>query len=264
MRVAVIGDIGGHLEELRRALREVGVSETGVLPDDLVVVQVGDLVHRGPDSDGVIRLVDHYLTTYPDQWIQLIGNHEVHYLRAHSFLWAEKISYASRRILKKWWRADLLHAAVAIETDGEDFLVSHAGVTEQFWREHLEAPGTAVEAARRINAFARNGCDTLYGGGAMLDSSGPNPMVGPIWASRSEELVPGWCERELPFSQIHGHSGNHGHCDDPLTTYDPVTHHEVTELPGGRLIGIDPGHLAAPTPDWSAFVVATARSPRVA
>lgn len=41
IRVAVIGDVGGHVEELRRELRSLGASETGVLPDDLVVIQVG-------------------------------------------------------------------------------------------------------------------------------------------------------------------------------------------------------------------------------
>ena len=58
IRVAVIGDVGGHVEELRRELRALGASETGVLPDDLVVIQVGDLVHRGPDSEAVVRLVN--------------------------------------------------------------------------------------------------------------------------------------------------------------------------------------------------------------
>lgn len=41
IRVAVIGDVGGHVKELRRELRALGASETGVLPDDLVVIQVG-------------------------------------------------------------------------------------------------------------------------------------------------------------------------------------------------------------------------------
>ena len=40
-----------------------------------------------------------------------------------------------------------LHTAVAVETGDEDFLVTHAGVTERFWREHLLAPGTARQAA---------------------------------------------------------------------------------------------------------------------
>lgn len=98
----------------------------------------------------------------------------------------------------------------------------------------------------------------------MLGNGGPNPMVGPIWAHRTDELVPGWCGRRLPFSQVHGHSGSHGECDDPATIYDRQRHHEETRLGSGRLIGIDPGHLTEATSDWSAFVVETPRSPRVA
>jgi len=262
IRVAVIGDVGGHVEELRRELRSLGTSHTGVLPDDLIVIQVGDLVHRGPDSEGVIRLVDYYMNTCPDQWIQLLGNHEVHYLRPNTFMWLDRIGYLEQRILKKWWREEKLDAAVAVETDEEDFLVTHAGVTEKFWREHLHAPPTASEAARRINNLARTGCETLYGGGAMLGA--PNPMVGPIWASRNDELVPGWEGTTLPFSQVHGHSGSHGESDHPTTTYDPELHHEETHLPGGRLIGIDPGHLAEATPMWGAFVVTTDSRPTLA
>ena len=42
-RVAVIGDVGGHLAELRRELVRLGADqETGELPADLTIVQVGD------------------------------------------------------------------------------------------------------------------------------------------------------------------------------------------------------------------------------
>jgi hypothetical protein len=67
VRVAVIGDIGGHLNELRTELVRLGAGQDGRLPDDLIVVQVGDLIHRGPDSDGVVALVDRYLRTQPSQ-----------------------------------------------------------------------------------------------------------------------------------------------------------------------------------------------------
>ena len=50
-RVAVIGDVGGHADQLRKVLRELG-AESEQLPSDLIVIQVGDLVDRGPDSIG--------------------------------------------------------------------------------------------------------------------------------------------------------------------------------------------------------------------
>ena len=91
-RVAVIGDVGGHLSELRRELVRLGADEeTGELPADLTIVQVGDLVHRGPDSAGVVRLVDRHLRARPGQWIQLVGNHEAQYLTAPAFAWPERL-----------------------------------------------------------------------------------------------------------------------------------------------------------------------------
>ncbi len=57
-RVAIIGDIGGHSEELFSALVRLGADpHTLDLPPDLIVVQVGDLIHRGPDSVGVLAIV---------------------------------------------------------------------------------------------------------------------------------------------------------------------------------------------------------------
>jgi hypothetical protein len=61
VRVAVVGDIGGHATELRAELTRLGEDKDGRLPSDLVVIQVGDLIHRGPDSDDVVKLVDNYL-----------------------------------------------------------------------------------------------------------------------------------------------------------------------------------------------------------
>lgn len=62
VRVLLIGDVAGHLDVLRWALGAHGVDlDTATIPDGLVVVQAGDLVHRGPDSAGVIALVDRFL-----------------------------------------------------------------------------------------------------------------------------------------------------------------------------------------------------------
>ena len=103
-RFAVIGDVGGHLDELRRELRRLGADRsTGSLPNDLVVIQVGDLVHRGPDSAGVIALVDRYLHTQPGQWIQIVGNHEAQYLADPTFAWPERLDDESGRVLRGWW-----------------------------------------------------------------------------------------------------------------------------------------------------------------
>jgi len=40
------------------------------LPHDLVIVQVGDLVHQGPDAEGVMHLVQQISDHQPAQWIR--------------------------------------------------------------------------------------------------------------------------------------------------------------------------------------------------
>lgn len=260
-RIAVIGDVGGHREELEQELCHLGTGADGVLPEDLIVVQVGDLVHRGPDSDGVVRLVDHYLRRQPDHWIQLIGNHEAHYLRPPVFTWGEKLSRRSRRTVRRWWRNGTAHTAVAVRTADEHFLITHAGVTEPFWRRHLGGVSSVVDAAARLNAAAEESRTPVFDGGCILGGGTPNPSVGPIWADRMNELLPSWEGHTMPFSQVHGHSGSHGPCDDGRTFYDAEQHHEVTSLDGGRIIGIDPGHLVDPQCSWRALVLTTTEPP---
>jgi hypothetical protein len=58
-RLAVVGDVGGHVDELYRALVGLGMhGESTRLPDGLVVCQVDDLVHHGPASDGVVEFAE--------------------------------------------------------------------------------------------------------------------------------------------------------------------------------------------------------------
>ncbi|MET0863792.1 MAG: metallophosphoesterase, partial [Nakamurella sp.] len=80
-RVALFGDVGGHPKQLRKALVALGAdSETLRLPADLTVIQVGDLIHRGPDSPGAMQIAGSVMATQPRQWVQLAGNHEALYL----------------------------------------------------------------------------------------------------------------------------------------------------------------------------------------
>jgi len=69
-RTVVVGDVHGCLEELLALIVKCGVT-----PDDRVVL-VGDVVAKGPDSQGVV------------QWAResgahaVLGNHDAHVLRA--------------------------------------------------------------------------------------------------------------------------------------------------------------------------------------
>ncbi len=76
MRIAVLGDASGWLSPTLAALRGLGVQvdlDRFSWPDDLVVVHVGDLVHKGPDSDDLVAWVDAVMERVGDRWIQLVA-----------------------------------------------------------------------------------------------------------------------------------------------------------------------------------------------
>ena len=70
----VIGDVHGCLEELLGLLGMLGYSPDGTPPEGRVAVFVGDLVDRGPDSVGVLRLVMRMAAA--GHAIVLPGNHD--------------------------------------------------------------------------------------------------------------------------------------------------------------------------------------------
>lgn len=263
-RVAVIGDVGGHADPLRAELARLGVPDegAGALPPDLMVVQVGDLVHRGPDSEGVVALVDRHLESTPERWIQLVGNHEAFYLRRRQFSWSERVPRSTAAVLRRWWRSGRMRPAVALRAAGEDLLVCHAGLTRGFWSEVLGAPADVATAADAINALARRRGRALFKPGTMLGWRDPDHSAGPVWAAAGTEVAASWSGHELPFSQVHGHSSAYNwrsgqwHLDDALraaAALDEAARHVTITLPGGRLVGVDPCHGAEGQGTWRAF-----------
>lgn len=263
MRWAVIGDVGGHLDGLVGELRRLGADpESGILPEDLTVVQLGDLVHRGPASEQVLALVDRFLRHSPGRWVQLVGNHEAQYLRHPAFQWRDWIDVESADLLRGWWADGLLRAAMAVPTSDGEVLVTHAGLTQGFWRRDLGAPDSASQAADLLNQLSTSDSKELFRGGTLLTGSKPDHRAGPLWAQTNRELLPSWLGLRLPFSQVHGHSSLYDwkrrewRADGPIahhTTLDPVRAHETTWLPGGYIVGIDPCHDVEAQPDWQAW-----------
>ena len=264
-RQVVIGDVGGHATALFDELVRLGADPaTGRLPPDLHVVQVGDLVHRGPDSDQVVALVDGYLTHQPAEWTQLVGNHEMQYLREPVFEWHERLHAHAIDTVRRWWDSGRLVVAAEVTAAGDEHLVTHAGVTAEFWASVLGAPATVHEAAVALNSLAAHGSDALFRAGDMLHGSAAAGPVGPLWASAATELLPSWLHRELPFGQVHGHSSLFDWTHDrfrvtaataavAVTRVDRLARHETTTLPGGRIVGIDPGHGRTPAHHWRSW-----------
>jgi hypothetical protein len=78
MGTFVISDVHGHLADLRDNLGRAGLvdAEGRWVGGDTQLWVLGDLVDRGPDGIGVIRLMRSLLEQAPDQVHVLMGNHE--------------------------------------------------------------------------------------------------------------------------------------------------------------------------------------------
>jgi hypothetical protein len=266
-RVAVIGDVGGHIEELRAELFRLGCDPEALeMPSDLKVVQVGDLVHRGSHSEAVVELVDQFLRKYPHNWVQLLGNHEAQYVRDPVFAWHQTLSGAAAEIVRSWWTSGLMRAATSVRTGGEEFVVTHAGITEGFWRRVLHSPRSAALASVRVNELIGAGDGSLFRTGHMLGVGKVDLRAGPLWASAAYELIPSWANAgaKMPFSQVHGHSSvmdwstgqqADGFEHSSAMSFDFDASHETARMGATRLIGIDPGHDTVPHLPWRALVL---------
>jgi len=186
----VIGDIHGCLSELQALLATLGYEATadehGRLagarhPAGRRAVFLGDLVDRGPDTPGVLRMVIGMVRT--GDALCVLGNHEAKLLRAlrgrqvqvtHGLaqslaqLDAEPAEFRSR--VEQFIDGLISHYVM----DGGKLVVSHAGLTERF----------QGRASARVRSFC------LYG-----DTTGETDEFGlPVrypWASeyRGEAMV---------------------------------------------------------------------------
>jgi len=75
----IIGDVHGECGTLCKLLDRLGHDGNGNHPDGRRLVFVGDLIDRGPDSPGVVRLVRHMIGRGRAQCI--LGNHEINILK---------------------------------------------------------------------------------------------------------------------------------------------------------------------------------------
>jgi hypothetical protein len=200
-RIAIIGDVGGHPDQLRAALIRLGADPLSLrLPADLTIVQVGDLIDRGPDSAGVLTIVRDRLDSQASQWIQLVGNHEGQYLEPGQSFWAERLRPSDAALIRTWWNTGWLRVAVAIRSGDNDLLVTHAGLTVSAWQA-LGSPETATEAARLLNDRP----PLIWSG---IEPAG---LAGPLWAEAGTEVYEPWMRwyamgGMVPFDQVHGHS----------------------------------------------------------
>ena len=81
--------------------------------------------------------------------------------------------------------------------------MSHAGVTQWFWKVNLDSTTRAVAAAEQLEALRTRNPGVLHAAGELM---GESPLkAGPLWATATEVWA-SWEHTPLPFDQIHGHT----------------------------------------------------------
>jgi hypothetical protein len=80
--IDVVGDVHGEISALRALLGNLGYSPEGLHAEGRRLVFVGDLVDRGPDSPGVVRLVRRLVAAGRAQCV--LGNHEFNIFLEHA------------------------------------------------------------------------------------------------------------------------------------------------------------------------------------
>lgn len=143
-----IGDVQGCLEPLRELLRALRFSADR---DELTFA--GDLVNRGPDSLGVLRLV----RSLGDNARTVLGNHDLHLLAvAHGHGRLKRgdtlddiLNHPERRTLLDWLRAQPLMLS------NNEYVLVHAGLLPQWSiaQAHTLAEEVAHELRHRPDAY---------------------------------------------------------------------------------------------------------------
>jgi len=152
----VIGDVHGHADALRTLLEKVGLD-----PRRDRLWLVGDLVNRGPDSPGVLRLTRSLAERMAERFVAVLGNHDVHLLalveglaelRARDTV-QDVLEAPDRDELLAWLRAlPLLHREARGPAGGgnaEDLVLVHAGLRPEWTLDEAERRARRVEAKLR-------------------------------------------------------------------------------------------------------------------
>lgn len=252
-RVALIGDIGGHHDVFVAALTAAGVDVAARrVPGDLTVVQVGDLVHKGPADAACVQLADDLLRAAPGAYVQLWGNHDAAYVGGPDVSGrpgVTAIDDGSAATLRRWYAAGTARLAVAIDTvERGPVLVTHGGLTAGLWR-RLGRPATAVAAAEAVNGLLSDPQLAFRPGRLM---TGVVDLAAGVTCPRTgAELAASWlAEGVLPFDQVHGHEAvwdwpaGRWHDDVPaavreLSTVEPDRRSCSVEIAGRRLLSVD-------------------------
>lgn len=139
-RTIVIGDVHGCLEELRKLVRRCGVD----LGDEVVLV--GDLVAKGPDSQGVVQYVRE------SGFLAVMGNHDEQVLRIRAGTTKKPQKQTHLEVvasLKPEDWAFLEGLPAYLEFEQQNAIVVHGGLV----------PGVPLDEQRREDLIAMRSID---------------------------------------------------------------------------------------------------------
>ncbi len=212
MSVYAIGDIHGHIGKLDMALDLVEADRSRYGNDDAPLVQIGDLVDRGPDSSAVISRLSAMSVADPRLTV-LLGNHDALFL---GFVTTGAERDGRLRAGLTWLSPNM---------GGQTTLASYGINTEQ------PVPEILAEARARVPAHHRDFLRSLKLSAQVDDAlfvhAGIRPGI-PIDIQDPEDLY--WIRQEfLTDASDHGALVVHGH-----TPVKRVEHH-------GNRLAIDTG-----------------------
>ena len=207
----VVGDIHGRLDLLDQLLERIGRDIAERRPEKTLIVFLGDLLDRGPDSAGVVER----LRTYRGEGVRtvfLLGNHEEVLLR---------ILAGEAQLIPSW-----------LKFGGAQCLRSYGGDPLRIATLGDEA---AVEAIRGVIPsehleFISSFADTCRFGDYLLVHAGIRPGI--ELDQQAQQDLRWICEPFLGDDTDHGFVVIHGHTIRP----------EIEERP--NRIGIDTGAYA--------------------
>lgn len=211
MKTVIVGDIGGQFDLFKDVIESVGGDpDTGILPRDINMIQVGDIVRYADapalNSLACAQLAQKLIDVNEGRYIQLLGNHETPLLGGSvDPHWSVKDLPEVKHIVKGWWDNKQAHLAVSLTKDGQrDILITHAGLT----RGYMEWLGTvsSYEAMRKLNSFVGNVGVIEFEQTGGLVTGVANPSADIVWALVGMELHDSWKDAHPEFNQIHGHS----------------------------------------------------------
>ena len=268
MRNYVFGDTGGHAVQLFDALKNIGVDiDKGYVPEDVRIIHLGDLIHKGPDSKLLLKTINKLVRRNPTRWIQLLGNHEFQHIEGSPVFWRCECDIEDVDIICTWFEMGLAASSFAvpafkqiklevsakpkIEIPEQGILFTHAGLTWDWWN-GLGQPESPVETSIHLNSFP---VDLITVPGELLGYQGGRP--GPVWAVGNTEVFNSWHNNNdvMPFMQIHGHTssyrwskGEWWRKDKGFQTFrestklNPESRAVITQMSNSLLIGVDPGY----------------------